>query len=338
MLLKSTSCDETNSTSDFPLIYDMVSTMDISVGGGRFGTGNCVRIRGNGGFIFPGANTIIVQGAYRFDGFGRILWYFGNAFGDQVRLLAGAGGEIIVRHGNTNAVLGTSTIPIFSMTQLKWISVKVFINDTAGYVEVRDGKGTLIYSLTGIDTKGRSEDDLISTIYCPNADSGGGVWHDDLMVMNTSGSAPFNDWTKDARLHWKLPNGVGNESDMTRVGGTSSGNFTAVNEVSQDGDTSYVKSSIVGDRDLYTIAALDSTPSNVLGIVVKPFWRSSDGGAREGSASIRTNSTTYDHADSKSLPGGYGRDDFLWAVNPNTGVAFTAAEIAALEIGTRVSA
>lgn len=131
------------------------------------------------------------------------------------------------------------------------------------------------------------------------------------------------------------PNGVGNSTQWAANGaGTNWGCVT-----SNDGDTTYISSATSGHIDLYTIDA-SALPSDAIisGITVSHRIRREVGGINlTHSVRIRIGGTTYSGTNGTltgasvsyilTTPG-------TWATNPNSGVAWTVANINALEIGS----
>lgn len=130
------------------------------------------------------------------------------------------------------------------------------------------------------------------------------------------------------------PNGVGNSTQWTANGaGTNWGCVT-----SNDGDTTYISSATSGHTDLYTIDAT-SLPSDAIisGITVSHRIRRETGGINlQHSVRVRTGGTTYNGGGGTLIGASvsYQLSSFAWTNNPNTGVAWTVANINALEIGT----
>jgi hypothetical protein len=339
-LLVHDSCDGYTDETNFRLQRHVVSssTVDVQSGLGRFG-GNRLRIRGEATFGFAGANTIIWQSAMATDaGF---EMHFQNGSGGQVQVNRGNDGSLIFRNRGTGTILGTTPGAIISGSGvLGWLSIKIFVHDTNGTIQVRKPNGSLILDLANVDTRSRAEDDLISSVNFFNFNSGGGPIIDDYMIFDTAGSAPFNDWTKDIGLRWLDPNAVGNHNDLTLTGGSGGNHYTAVNEANADGDTSKVSSANVGDRDTYGFSDLASNiGGTILAVSGVPTWKASDGGGREGGISVRNGGVTADAATTKSLEAGvYKTDRIIMLTDPTDSAAWTRAKVNSAEFGPKVSA
>lgn len=116
----------------------------------------------------------------------------------------------------------------------------------------------------------------------------------------------------------------------------SSSNFGLVNEPQQDGATSYVYSSNVGDADFYGIAPIAVTPASVVAVTTRGFVQKSDAGSRSGGVQLKSGSSTVQ---------GVGVLSTTWSwqfrcdqLNPATGAAWTPTEVNNVQIGPICSA
>lgn len=114
-------------------------------------------------------------------------------------------------------------------------------------------------------------------------------------------------------------------------------NAGAVQEAQEDGDTSYVYSSTVGQADFYSLGALPSTPQAIVGTQLKAFAKKSDTGTRSLQMQLKSGATTTQSA-SVALGTSYGWVNRVDTTDPNTGAAWTGAGVNAAQIGPLVSA
>lgn len=132
-----------------------------------------------------------------------------------------------------------------------------------------------------------------------------------------------------------IPSGDGHEIDWTPKGGGN--NFVEVDDAvgAPDGDTTYVSIAQGNQEDYYDIpdhGALSGTITNVRVVV-----RAKQTGAENIQICIQTVATEYCTAN--KVPGaGYGDETNDWANNPNSGIAWTWAQIDALQIGQKSKA
>jgi hypothetical protein len=118
---------------------------------------------------------------------------------------------------------------------------------------------------------------------------------------------------------------------------TNTTNNPMVSEPQQDGLTTYVSDSTVGHADFYTIGAITSTALSTVAVVTRGFMQKSDAGVRAGAVQIKSGATTV-ASSTLSLS-----TSFQWAwridlTDPNTGAAWTAANVSAVQIGPLVVA
>lgn len=105
-----------------------------------------------------------------------------------------------------------------------------------------------------------------------------------------------------------------------------------VNEAQQDGATSYVYDSNVGDADFYGIAALAGTPASTIAVTTRGFFEKSDAGTRNAAVQLKSGATTV-QSTSTALSTSFG---WLWrtdTVDPATGAAWTATGVNNVQIG-----
>jgi hypothetical protein len=163
-------------------------------------------------------------------------------------------------------------------------------------------------------------------------------WFDDMVVADNSGSVN-NDFIGNVRVIGLLPNGNGANSGFTRVGGTASGNYTAVDENPIDGDTSYVASPTVGTVDTYAYSDLPSSASQVLAVCAYPIVRKDDSGSRSIIGHVRSNGTEADIPGSTlALGANYGTARGIMTTNPTSGTPWSVTDVNNAEFGVKVSA
>ena len=86
----------------------------------------------------------------------------------------------------------------------------------------------------------------------------GQAFFDDVYVADeaTGQQGPFGD----SRVCTLYPGAAGSYTQWTPLSGT---NFSNVNQAVEDGNTSYVKTATVGNRDSYLLGSLPSTPASI---------------------------------------------------------------------------
>jgi len=209
----------------------------------------------------------------------------------------------------------------------------VYLHDTAGRVVVKWNGATEI-DYTGDTNNGGS---YINHFYFELPDTGGACWYDDMIVGDGSGTMNTVP-PGDARVEYLAPNGVGVKTEFAPSAGS---NWSNVDETGTPIDTDYNHSSNVGAMDLFTMADLSGT-----GVIhaVQPVIR-----ARKDDAGLRSVKPVFYKAlgagDTPRIYAGTAQsvgDSFSYAgqiieTSPDTGVAWGADEIQALQFGYAVA-
>ncbi len=131
------------------------------------------------------------------------------------------------------------------------------------------------------------------------------------------------------------PNGAGDETNFVGQYPVSTYHWDKVKEVTPDEDTTFVWANGVGQRDLYALGDHTTEAGTINSITVYVRAKYISGGSSDKIyISIRTNSTTYDDV-AQDLTGPYVNYSKTWSVNPNTTVAWTWADIDALQAGQK---
>lgn len=136
---------------------------------------------------------------------------------------------------------------------------------------------------------------------------------------------------------YMYPIGVGSETAITTLFGAAT-HWQAV--AGDDGDTSYVERAGSGGvmdylRDLFDLTT-GLSGGTISGVYVFAKVKKNNYANFSAGVSIRTNATTYDGDQSFTVAGSYQTISWNWATNPFTGVAWTWAEVNALEAGVRL--
>lgn len=122
---------------------------------------------------------------------------------------------------------------------------------------------------------------------------------------------------------------------------TLASNVQAVNETAQDGDTSYVYSSTVGQEDLYsfpTLASQSYFPQSIVGVVPFAIMKKSDAGARTVSVRCKSGSTDVAAITDAAVPNNYAHRSGMLTTDPNTSAAWTATGVNAATVGVKLDA
>jgi len=194
-----------------------------------------------------------------------------------------------------------------------YIEIKVKIDNTTGTIDCHlDGVSEI--SGTGLDTQNTGNATANQVRLGVGA---GATWdcaYDDYYIADGTGGQTF---LGDVRVEALFPNGNGNSSQFVGSDSNSTDNYLLVDETTPNGDTDYVESSTVGNKDTYTYTDLTPGSGTVYAVQPIPYARKSDAGTRsivsvarlsgtEADSSAETLSTTYQYLPDirETKPGG----------------------------------
>lgn len=232
----------------------------------------------------------------------------------------------------TGTLVSTGSIVATSGT---WHLIEVHIKfaDSGGLLELRiDGLQDSDATFSG-DTKPGAETS-INSISLQSAQADSTINTDDIAINDTSGAVD-NSWCGDGHVIALVPNANGDLSQLSGSDGNSTDNYLLVDETPSNSDTDYVEGSTVDQKDLYNLSA-----SGLTNVNISRVWgeaRSKDTTTAGGllAITVKTEGTEYDSGDI-ALPTSYAAvkgPEYL--VNPQTGIAWTIAELDALQVGPK---
>jgi len=211
------------------------------------------------------------------------------------------------------------------------LEVHVKIADAGGILELKvDGVDDCSYSG---DTQPGS-DTTVDNLYFHRNGGSAIHWSDDLALNDTSGSVD-NSWCGDGHVILLQPNAAGDVTQLTPTSGSD--NWSMVDDIPADGDTTYVESSGSGAYDLYNVQ--DSGLSNVAILRMWPEARARDLVA-EGSQMkfvVKTDGVEYEDT-AHDLLTSYSRIvGDVYRKNPGTDSDWTISDIESIQIGPKVA-
>jgi hypothetical protein len=141
----------------------------------------------------------------------------------------------------------------------------------------------------------------------------------------------------DVRISALFPTDAGSHADFTRGGTDSGANWSQVNEVSPNDDTSINSSVVVDSIVSFAMGDLGQTAATILGVQTNIWARKTDAGTRN-LAPFEKSGITETVGTSIPLSASYTYHRSIAELNPATGLAYTLAEINALEGGYKLTA
>ena len=227
--------------------------------------------------------------------------------------------------------ISTSITGLFTFGTWNYIEVKVFCNNSSGYVQIRINGQTYL-NATGINTKYTGNNYINSVRIQPFASTGSYNFKiDDLYILDDTGTTN-NTFLGECRVQTQYPTANGLSNGFTAVGAAS--NWQAVDEAVCDDDATYVKSAVVGTIDNYQMGTLALTGA-VYGIQVNCTQRKDDVGSRSIAPMINSGGTNY-FGTSINCLSDYTVAQKIWELDPHAGTAWTNTSLNASYVGLKI--
>jgi len=237
--------------------------------------------------------------------------------------------------GNVATLLGTYSGAFAGGGSWNHFQIKIVISDAVGSFEVRrDGSDFNDFEVLSVDTK-ITANSFINSVQCVCGQNNPAAHQiDDFWLLDSSVVAgePSN-WIGDVRAVQIMPN-----SDSIASFGRSAGstNFSNVDELIAS-SADYVFGSTPGQADEYGNAGFVApVPDVIQGLSVRLVALKTDAGPRTVGSRIRTNGVAAEGA-GRTITAAARSYVYRHDLNPDTGVAWTAAEIAAMTFGPRIA-
>lgn len=323
-------------TADITKKWTAAPTATINSAGGRFG-GNGLRVNDVAtGYL---RKTLNAQPTW-ICGFGVIPTAFPSTNTPIFQLLDQGANQIELRvYSDGTLALTRNGAPLsgglstFALQIGAWyfIEVKVTIANAilAGTCQVRVNNTLVIDVVAGQDTQDTANVSANSIQFAGTVPN---TTFDDFYICDGTGLINI-DFLGDSRIYEMLPNGAGDQTDFGVVGAVN--NWAAVDEIPPDNDATYVFSQTPGQRDLYNLQDLVIAGATISGIQTVLDARRDDCGPRTIAASIKTGGTVYDGV-AVSPASSWLMFTETREVNPFTALAWTPADLLALQAGVKL--
>lgn len=242
-----------------------------------------------------------------------------------------AAGLLVIKRGSTP--IATATVAV-ALNSWIYVEVKVVIHDTTGSVVVRfDGVNVPFdASLTGIDTRNGGTGLVDRVVLNGVHGSSPYTMIDDLYICDASGSIS-NDFLGICAIETLLPQ-VGNGDLVGLTPSTGTDHGALVGEIPPTDDSGYNTGDTTGQTDSYNYPSL-ALPGSVLAVQTNLYARKTDAGARTVAPVMRLGGVTYPGTAVAPLTT-YRYLPQVWETNPATGLAWTTADVAAMQAGMKV--
>jgi hypothetical protein len=189
--------------------------------------------------------------------------------------------------------------------------------------------GVQVISFTG-DTKNAGTSTNIDAVRLSGSNIGG-VYVDDVYVLNSTGSAPYNTFLGDVRINTLIPTAAGSDTGFSSSAGA---NYTTVDELPYSA-TDYVSATASGTRDLYTMGDITGSYS-VLAVQNNLIAKKTDAGGTAIKSAIKSGGTIY-YGSNATLTANDALISDLRITDPATATTWTTSGVNALEAGMEIA-
>lgn len=279
-------------------------------------------------------SEMFVQFVFRQDlAFGSDIFLAFKNGANNANVLKMVGGSATIQAiRDTSTVLEESTEAL-SLGVFHYIEVHLKISQTVGIFKVIVND-TVFIDFTG-DTQGAQS--TFTQINFTGAASANDTIIDDIIIMDTSGSIN-NSLIGDTQIETVYPDGDTAQKDFTPTGaGTTNADRVDDGDAGPDEDTTYVESSTVGHKDLYTMAALATANiDQVFAVQAVTRHKKDDAGTRTARNLVKSGTTTSNGASIGLINGVYEYGSDVVELNPDTSTAWTETTVNAAEVGQEV--
>jgi hypothetical protein len=305
---------------------------------------NCLEIPAEDGFYYlnrpVAASTTLIVGVALNPGSlsgtfnGQFLAFLDNA-NVQLFVQINISGQVLVTELN-GTILASTASGLIAANVYNYIEVQVLFATTATGSIAIQVNGVAAANVGSIQTAfdGNASANIVSLgQYGMQTGSAPTFLFDDFYICDGT-TTVNNTFLGDVKVALAMPNGVGRLSQWTRTGGTTAGNYTAVDEIPPDDDTSYVSSSTVGQVDSYLIGSI-GTPAAIVAVQLVASARKDDSGSRVVALGFG-NSTTTNFNAGTSVPNEYTMITRPMNTNPITSASWAPTDLTSAQIGLDV--
>jgi hypothetical protein len=214
----------------------------------------------------------------------------------------------------------------FSINTWFYVEFTIKLHDTLGTVTARVN-GNVVGTVTGLDTKNAGTKTVFDTVRVKGMGSSLCVI-DDFYISNDA------TMLGNIKVETLYPNGDGSVNQWVGSDADSIQNYLLVNEVGAPVLTSYVESSTAGAQDLYTLTDLAAGTGTVRAVCAVAHAIKTDGGARQ--LKLLARGSSVNSSPIRDLGTTPVNQHWTTTVNPETGMAWTRAQVNALQAGVEV--
>jgi hypothetical protein len=227
--------------------------------------------------------------------------------------------------------IGSGALMHFPTTDWAYYEIKLKIADSPnGSIEIRrDGDPTPIINETSVDTRNGGTVAGVDTVRFGVGNTGG-MNIDDFYIANLSGSAN-NNFLGNVRVARLTVDGNGSSSDFVGSDSDSIDNYDLLQPLSSD----YVRG-MVGDIDLYSLADLPDTATDIFAVQEVAQIKKGTAGNITAATKIKIGATEYDSSYIGVPPGWFSKTN-IRELDPSTSLQWVYSDINNIELGLGVS-
>jgi hypothetical protein len=252
-----------------------------------------------------------------------VAFHGDNGTLQHVSVATNSFGQWVAYRGATQ--IGIS-VPQLVTSVWNYLEVRVLISDTVGRCVVKLNGNTMI-DFTGDTKNGGTNTSVDKMKLAGISNFSTDQYYDDLYLCDASGSAPYNTYLGDVRIHTIVPNAAGSSTQLTPSSGA---NYTTVDELPYSA-TDYVYGTS-GQTDLYAASDLPGGTGIIYGVQTNAVVKKTDAGNISGRTAIKSGASTY-----YGTSVGLNTTDIsvirVDQVNPATSSTWTSGEVNGIEIG-----
>lgn len=261
-----------------------------------------------------------------------IAFYFNDTTTNQVQVIV----RFLQRNFSIEVWQGNFAVLLYRTANNVWT------DNVGNFIEIWP-----VISLAGGSVKVHVNQQPMLNITGQNTQNSANAWWDQFSIVGSTlddfyycdptigtGSNPCNDFLGDPRVYTENPTA----NAAVQFTPLANANWQEVSEQFFDADASYNTSGNVGDQDLFTIGAVPTTITGILGLQVTGAYRKDDAGLRQMNTVLKSGGSTVVGAARTLVDTNYVYWSEQFPVNPNGSVDWTRAALLAAEIGYKVAA
>lgn len=246
-----------------------------------------------------------------------------NALAEVVTMRLNPTGQLVFMRGATTLAISD---PIIVSASFQHIEIKVIRDNVVGEIEVRVDGEVVIHN-TGLNLGTVDISNIVWGKYATGSDSNS-FFFDDIFAWDTTGSYN-NSFMGPQRVYTTFCDADTAVEDWTTTGAADA--YQAVNNVPQDGDTTYIESSTATDKIELELPALPPEVATIAAVFVQTLGKLTAAGVGNVQTSI-VNGVAAASGPDQVLTTSYVYWPAVFAINPTTSAPFTKSQFEASKI------